>query len=185
MAQNYEIDIKRFNGQDYDTLLPTPASHASTHQAGGSDPLTLQAGNYGALSIPTSAYQNTSITRAKLAQDALYSPIRVVQSDSNVVSSDVGATIRTGGNASAITVTLTQDVSLAMPIGAVIAFLPWVDSTMKIAFDGVKVAVLDQAKTYTSPTFTLTRYGMVAIEKITSDSRGEYWLLTGPAEVVE
>ena len=47
MAQNYEIDIKRFNGQDYDTLLPTPASHASTHQANGSDPITLQTGNYG------------------------------------------------------------------------------------------------------------------------------------------
>ena len=72
MAQTYEIDINRYNGQDYDTLLPTPASHASTHQANGSDPLTLQAGNYGALSIPTSAYQNTPVSRAKLANDALY-----------------------------------------------------------------------------------------------------------------
>ena len=70
MAQNYEIDIKRFNGQDYDTLLPTPAAHASTHQADGSDPLTLQTGNYGGASIPTSAYQDASVTRAKLASDA-------------------------------------------------------------------------------------------------------------------
>ena len=69
MAQNYEIDIKRFNGQDYDTLLPTPASHASTHQADGSDPITLQTGNYGDSSIPTSAYQDASVTRAKLASD--------------------------------------------------------------------------------------------------------------------
>ena len=69
MAQNYEIDIKRFNGQDYDTLLPTPAAHASTHQADGSDPLTLQTGNYGGASIPTSAYQDASVTRAKLAAD--------------------------------------------------------------------------------------------------------------------
>ncbi len=74
MAQNYEIDIKRFNGQDYDTLLPTPAAHAATHQANGSDPLTLQAGNYGALSIPTSAYQNASVTRAKLASDVKVLP---------------------------------------------------------------------------------------------------------------
>lgn len=61
MAQNYEIDIKRFNGQDYDTLLPTPASHASTHQAGGSDPITMQTGNYA----------NGSVTAEKLAPDAI------------------------------------------------------------------------------------------------------------------
>ena len=74
MAQNYEIDIKRFNGQDYDTLLPTPAAHASTHQADGSDPLTLQTGNYGGASIPTSAYQDASVTRAKLASDVKVLP---------------------------------------------------------------------------------------------------------------
>ena len=125
-----------------------------------------------------------SVTRVKLAQDALYSPIRMVLSDSNVVSSDVGATIRTGGSASAITVTLTQAVSHAMPIDAEIAFLPWTGATMKIAFDGVKVGVLDQTQPYISPTFTLTKYGMVAIKKILSDSNGDYWLLTGNAEVV-
>lgn len=67
MAQNYEIDIKRFNGQDYDTLLPTPASHASTHQADGSDPLTLQTGNYG----------DGTITKAKLAGGATYTQLTV------------------------------------------------------------------------------------------------------------
>ena len=67
MAQNYEIDIKRFNGQDYDTLLPTPADHASTHQADGSDPLTLQTGNYG----------DGTITKSKLASGATYTQIAV------------------------------------------------------------------------------------------------------------
>lgn len=67
MAQNYEIDIKRFNGQDYDTLLPTPASHASTHQANGSDPLTLQTGNYG----------DGTITKVKLASGATYTQLTV------------------------------------------------------------------------------------------------------------
>ena len=124
------------------------------------------------------------MTRAKLAQDALYSPIKMVQSNSNVASNDVGATIRTGGSASAITITLTQAVSQAMPIGAEIAFLAWTNATMKIAFSGVKVGVLDQAQPYTSPTFTLTKYGTIAIKKIISDSNGDYWLLTGPAEVV-
>ena len=125
-----------------------------------------------------------AVARVKLAQDALYSPIRMVQSDSNVVSSDVGATIRTGGSASAITVTLTQAVSHAMPIGVEIAFLPWVAATMKIAFNGVKVGVLDQTQPYTSPTFTLKHKGMIAIKKILSGSNGDYWLLSGPTEEV-
>ena len=67
MAQNYEIDIKRFNGHDYDTLLPTPAAHASTHQANGSDPITLQTGNYG----------DGTITKVKLASGATYTQLTV------------------------------------------------------------------------------------------------------------
>ena len=125
-----------------------------------------------------------SVTRAKLAQDALYSPIRIVQSDSNVVSSDVGGTIRTGGSASAITVTLTQAVSHAMPVGTEIAFLPWVAATMKIAFDGVKVGILEETQAYLSPTFTLKHKGMIAIKKILSDNNGDYWLLSGLIEEV-
>lgn len=149
--------------------------------SGGTGATTAAAAraNLGALSSADGA-----VTRAKLAQDALYSPIRMVQSDSNVVSSDVGATIRTGGSASAITVTLTQAVSHAMPIGVEIAFLPWVAATMKIAFDGVKVGVLDQTQAYSSPTFTLKHKGMIAIKKILSDSNGDYWLLSGLTEEV-
>ena len=125
-----------------------------------------------------------SVTRVKLAKDALYSPIRIVQSDSNVVSSDIGATIRTGGSASAIKVTLTQAVSHAMPVGTEIAFLPWVAATMKIVFDGVKVGILEETQAYISPTFTLKHKGMIAIKKILSDNNGDYWLLSGLIEEV-
>ena len=125
-----------------------------------------------------------SVTRTKLAKDALYSPIRIVQSNSNVVSSDIGGTIRTGGSASAITVTLTQAVSHAMPVGTEIAFLPWVAATMKIAFNGVKVGILEQTQAYVSPTFTLKHKGMIAIKKILSDDNGDYWLLSGLIEEV-
>ena len=148
------------------------------------DALSVTAAKLAALAVVTAKIKDGAVTRAKLAQDALYSPIRMVQSDSNVVSSDVGATIRTGGSASAITVTLTQAVSHAMPIGVEIAFLPWVSATMKIAFDGVKVGVLDQTQAYSSPTFTLKHKGMIAIKKILSDSNGDYWLLSGLTEEV-
>lgn len=71
MAQNYEIDIKRFNGQDYDTLLPTPASHASTHQAGGSDPIIMQTGNYADGSITAAKLAPGSVGSTELASDSV------------------------------------------------------------------------------------------------------------------
>ena len=73
MAQNYGVDIQRWNGQDYDTILPTPDAHASTHQANGSDPLTLQTGNYG----------DNTITKQKLASGATYTSIAVTLTTAN------------------------------------------------------------------------------------------------------
>lgn len=40
MATNYNIEMKRFNGTDDDTLYPVPANHADSHKTGGSDALT-------------------------------------------------------------------------------------------------------------------------------------------------
>ena len=73
MAQNYGVDIQRWNGQDYDTILPTPDAHASTHQADGSDPVVLQTGNYG----------NGTITKQKLASGATYTSIAVTLTTAN------------------------------------------------------------------------------------------------------
>ena len=73
MAQNYGVDIQRWNGTDYDTILPTPDAHASTHQANGSDPLTLQTGNYG----------DNTITKQKLASGATYTSIAVTLTTAN------------------------------------------------------------------------------------------------------
>lgn len=73
MAQTYEIDIKRYNGTDYDTLLPTPATHAATHQADGTDPLVCQTGNYG----------DKTVTGAKMADGT----VSTTQLDSNSVTS--------------------------------------------------------------------------------------------------
>ena len=73
MAQNYGVDITRWNGQDYDTILPTPDAHAATHKANGSDPLTLQTGNYG----------DNTITKQKLASGATYTSIAVTLAAAN------------------------------------------------------------------------------------------------------
>ena len=192
MAQNYEIDIKRFNGQDYDTLLPTPASHASTHQADGSDPLTLQAGNYGALSIPTSAYQDASVTRAKLAQDALYSPIKQIAADGNIQADYLGKTLFPKYSASTTTFTLTLDASSStgLPVGFEVAICKmFPQNKVNIAFSGVRVLQSGMGKIANKDdniTVTITEIGdMVAMKKIdTATIAGDLWLLIGPAEVV-
>ena len=99
MAQNYEIDIKRFNGQDYDTLLPTPAAHASTHQAGGSDPITVKTGNI----------EDGAVTNAKIANGAV--------STEKIAS---GAVARTK---------LASDVKVLAFTGKVVAVSDWVSDT--------------------------------------------------------
>lgn len=196
MAQNYEIDIKRFNGQDYDTLLPTPASHASTHQADGSDPITLQTGNYGNSSIPTSAYQGASVTRAKLAPDALYSPLVSINSNSTpeyiISPNDTGKTIRESArSAPGLTVTFTKDVSSNLPIGAEFAVLDYSkNSRTKLKFVNCNVIVAGHDSFYGSDTTTTIFeiadcFTLVAVKKIATNNGISLFLLTGNVEVSE
>lgn len=192
MAQNYEIDIKRFNGQDYDTLLPTPASHASTHQANGSDPLTLQTGNYGALSIPTSAYQDASVTRAKLANDALYSPIASTVANLTpraINKNDIGKTLLfswVNGEGSIDTeFTLSLADSSTMPLGAEIAifFMHGKSCTIKFT-DGLKVDIMGEGRADNRTVRIPEKYGMAALKKMLTSNGTDYWLVTGNVEVV-
>lgn len=193
MAQNYEIDIKRFNGQDYDTLLPTPASHASTHQADGSDPLTLQEGNYGNSSIPTSAYQDASVTRAKLANDALYSPItKPTTTTYNVVASDLGKTIvdaySTRNNN--LTWNLSKSLLDSFPIGTEIAFArTYTSQSITLNITGARIINADSGQVggaSETVSFSLPERGsMCALKKLENDSTyGSFWILTGNAEVI-
>ena len=195
MAQNYEIDIKRFNGQDYDTLLPTPADHVSTHQANGSDPLTLQAGNYGATSIPTSAYQNASVTRAKLAPDAMFSPIVSINANTTpeytISAEDIGKTIRESArSAPGLIVTFTKDVSNNLPIGAEFAVLDYSKtSRTKLKFVNCNVIVAGHDAFYGSGTTTTIFeiadcFTLVAVKKIAPNNGTSIFLLTGNVEVV-
>ena len=189
MAQNYEIDIKRFNGQDYDTLLPTPASHASTHQANGSDPLTLQAGNYGALSIPTSAYQNTSITRAKLAQDALYSPV-VTKTDSfSVLANEVGKTYFVNASTKDVEVSVSSDVTAGLSVGADFAVYWFYAQSITLVLENVRVCLQGDTTIYgglnKQVRITINDIrSMVALKKmLQSSTNGDIWAVIGNVEV--
>ena len=189
MAQTYEIDINRYNGQDYDTLLPTPASHASTHQANGSDPLTLQAGNYGALSIPTSAYQNTSITRAKLAQDALYSPV-VTKTDSfSVLANEVGKTYFVNASTKDVEVSVSSDVTAGLSVGADFAVYWFYARSITLVLENVRVCLQGDTTIYgglnKQVRITINDIrSMVALKKmLQSSTNGDIWAVIGNVEV--
>lgn len=202
MAQTYEIDIERFNGTDYDTLLPTPATHAATHKSDGIDPLVCQTGNYGdktvtgakmadgtvgatqlaSNAVSTAKIANANVTRAKLADDALYSPVVQLGSSNATATFSIASNGKTNiTNNSSIDFVLTVPNSTDIPIGFETALLRYLAKSVKITFaSGVKVLVYGNTSPLTAPSFTLETYAMVALKKLTSDT----WLLTGPAEVV-
>ena len=72
MAQTYEVDIQRYNGTDYDKVLPTPAKHASSHVVGGDDVIVCKTGNYA----------DKSVTKGKLADNATHNTATVTLSTS-------------------------------------------------------------------------------------------------------
>ena len=189
MAQTYEIDINRFNGQDYDTLLPTPASHASTHQANGSDPLTLQAGNYGALSIPTSAYQNASVSRAKLANDALYSPV-VTKTDSfSVLANEAGKTYFVNASTKDVEVSVSSDVTAGLSVGADFAVYWFYARSITLVLKNVRVCLQGDTTIYgglnKQVRITINDIrSMVALKKmLQSNTNGDIWAVIGNVEV--
>ena len=189
MAQTYEIDIERYNGTDYDTLLPTPASHASTHQANGSDPLTLQAGNYGALSIPTSAYQNASVSRAKLANDALYSPV-VTKTDSfSVLANEVGKTYFVNASTKDVQVSVSSDVTAGLSVGADFAVYWFYARSITLVLENVRVCLQGDTTIYgglnKQVRITINDIrSMVALKKmLQSSTNGDIWAVIGNVEV--
>ena len=189
MAQTYEIDIERYNGTDYDTLLPTPASHASTHQANGSDPLTLQAGNYGALSIPTSAYQNASVSRSKLAQDALYSPV-VTKTDSfSVLANEVGKTYFVNASTKDVQVSVPSNVAAGLSVGADFAVYWFYAQSITLVLENVRVCLQGDTTIYgglnKQVRITINDIrSMVALKKmLQSSTNGDIWAVIGNVEV--
>lgn len=199
MAQNYEIDIKRFNGQDYDTLLPTPASHASTHQAGGSDPITVKTGNIedGAVTatkiasgaVQTAKIADGAVTRAKLADDAKYSPIAYMNtSEYSLGTWAAGHTCVPDYSldSSDINVWLGMVESSQFPIGCEIAVLWSFGNSMTVhAVDGVSFVVQGEGILQNQSLKIADKYAMIALKKIAShETNGDMWLITGNVEVV-
>lgn len=190
MAQNYEIDIKRFNGQDYDTLLPTPASHAATHQADGSDPITVKTGNIENSAVTTAKIANSAVTRAKLANDALYSPV-VTKTDSfSVLANEVGKTYFVNASTKDVEVSVPSDVGSGLSVGADFAVYWFYARSITLVLKNVRVCLQGDATIYgglnKQVRITINDiHSMVALKKMLQNStNGDIWAVIGNVEVV-
>lgn len=134
-----------------------------------------------------------AVTRAKLADNALYSPMKGTADTTSYyfVVDDLGKTVAPSYAAADLDIeyTLTSEVAAALPYGAEIAVLYRYGTSLKIIFetDAWSAIVGDTAftsgKTYSIP----ERFGMVVLKKVdtSSSSPGRtYWLVTGNVEVV-
>ena len=156
----------------------TPAKIGALSSANGA----VAAGNLASNAVETAKIKDANVTRAKLANDALYSPINSISATTySVVATDIGKTIVVTATANC-TITISDSVFAALPIGAEIAILPWIHNnannvtiTLGSSYYMNKPG---EAGVKGGSVVTNTRYGMVALKKITSTSL----LATGPID---
>lgn len=160
--------------------------HNARHLPDGADPITVKAGNIEASAVETAKIKDGAVTRAKLAQDALFSPW-IVSGSRDIVASDIGGTIQNNWEESA-TYTLTQAVSATLPVGTEFAVLRAGSSAsliVSIVGSGVRFGMPGDTQ-YKNSTLKLTSYlDLVAIRKIAADNvNGDLWGVYGNVEVV-
>ena len=136
-------------------------------------------------SVVASKIGNKEVTRAKLAQDALFSP-RITSGSRNIAASDIGGTIQNNWNEAA-TYTLTQAVSATLPVGTELAVLRGGSSAslnVSIVGSGVRFGIPGDTM-YKNSTLKLTKFlDLVAIRKISPDNvNGDLWAVYGDVEV--
>lgn len=144
---------------------------------------SVTAAKLAAFAVETATIKDGAVTRAKLAQDVLFSPIVYLGASSaafSLSSGSVGKTFIANDSTTNFVITIPADESI--PTGFEVALFRFNCKSMKITFaSNIKVLLYGNASALTAPSFTLEPYAMVALKKI---SGSDYWLLTGPAEVV-
>ena len=140
-------------------------------------------------SVGTSKMMNGSVTRAKLAQDALYSPMKYVSTTACTFAvEDIGKTyMESSSVATTADVVYTVDDTFGQdaPNGAEIAIIWRRAASVKIAFTGNQGSMmLGSTGALKNQTYTITdQFGMVALKKINYGTTC-WWLVTGNVEVV-
>lgn len=156
----------------------TPANIGALSSASGAVAATNLASN----AVETAKIKDAAVSRAKLADNALYSPINSISATTySVVATDIGKTIVVTATANC-TITISDSVFAALPIGAEIAVLPWIhNNTNNVTITLGSSYYMNkpgEAGVKGGSVVTNTRYGMVALKKITSTSL----LATGPID---
>lgn len=133
--------------------------------------------------VKTNNVDDKAITRAKLANDALYSPLIILSDipEYALTVADIGKTFRAAQTSNNITI--TSENSSAIPLGAEFAVLRYSNSNdVTITFDGVNVCSPGW-DTYMQggKIKVVDNYGMIALKRITN---ANMWLVTGNVEVV-
>lgn len=149
------------------------------------DNAMIAAGN---AEINAKAYTDTltgekTITRAKLADDALYSPVINISTAENFLTADMnGKTLMCRVSNADFSLTISKEVFDTLPVGFEVALVYWnVANSVKIYFTGGIYACIAGEGSIENATIALPeRFTMVALKKVTSQS----WLVTGNVEVV-
>ena len=156
----------------------TPANIGALSSASGA----VAAANLASNAVETAKIKDAAVNRTKLANDALFSPINSISATTySVVATDIGKTIVVTATDNC-TITISNSVFEALPIGAEIAVLPWIhNNTNNVTITIGSSYYMNkpgEAGVKGGSVVTNTRYGMVALKKITSTSL----LATGPID---
>ena len=175
-------------------MLPTPASHASTHQAGGSDPIIVKTGNIensavtatkiASGAIQTAKIADEAVTRTKLANDALYSPLSQKTGSYTLTVDDIGKTFLSDSSSPSDVrvITLNNTNNNNFPIGTEFAIIAGNTGTTKLTVEagiGVRGNIGGDVLASDGITVTIPRYCMIALKKFYA----KHWLITGVFEV--
>lgn len=135
--------------------------------------------------ITTEQYTDGSVTRAKLAKDALYSPLVQKTGSYTLTTDDIGKTIISDSSSPSDVRVITLDATNneSIPIGTEIAIMAGNTGTTKLTVgSGVGVRGNKDGDVLSSDgiTVTIPRYCMIALKKFYA----KHWLITGVFEVV-
>lgn len=139
--------------------------------------------------MTTPKYANASVTRAKLANDALYSPVFVKSNSFSALASDAGGTYFINASSNNVVITLPDAVASALPVGADFAVFWFYAASITIKFSNARVCVTGDTAIHGGVGKTVNvamseRNSMVAFRKMFSSSNGDVWVVVGDVEVV-
>lgn len=136
--------------------------------------------------IQTEQISNGTVTRAKLAGDALHSPVKYINAGNasyTITADDDGKTLAANALSGNFEINLAKSADL--PIGMEIAIYWLFAASLKITTSGGVAVKIPGEELLVNKTFSIPEKNtMVALKKMTTTSGYDYWSLLGNVEVV-